>query len=120
MSSVDESWDRIEKWFQDNGIADQLRPPASAAEIDDMSDEDDEDWSEVEEGEEDNFWGWNPAWLPIAADGGGGYLIVDLREGDRYGVVGRLDPEFPPPFGFDSYPSAAALLEYAATALETS
>lgn len=89
-----------------------------AVEIDDMSDEDDEDWTETEEGEEDRFWGWNPAWLPIALDGSGGHLVVELREGERRGVVGVLDPETGPRFeGYGTWPSTAALLEGTANAL---
>lgn len=89
------------------------------AEIDDLGDEDDEDWSETEEGEEDAFWGWNPAWLPIALDGSGCHLVVELREGDRRGVVGVLDPEVGPRFeGYGTWPSTAALLEGTANALD--
>ncbi|GGP65365.1 SMI1/KNR4 family protein [Saccharothrix coeruleofusca] len=86
-----------------------------AAEVDDMSDE---DWSEVEEGEEDAFWGWSPAWLPIAVDGSGCHLVVELREGSRHGAVGVLDPESNPRFeGSGTWPSTAALLEGTANAL---
>ncbi|MGZ3143747.1 hypothetical protein ACVDFE_17475 [Lentzea chajnantorensis] len=89
-----------------------------ADEIDDFSDEDDEDWSEVEEGEEDLFWGWNPAWLPIALDDTGCALVVELRPGDRCGAVGQLDPQSIPAFeGVNTYPSTAALLEHTAAAL---
>lgn len=89
------------------------------AEIDDMSDEDDDDWTEVEDGEEDDFWGWNPAWLPIAADGSGCTLIVELRPGPVFGVVGNLDPESPPAFGdYHRRPSVAAVLRSAADALD--
>lgn len=88
-----------------------------AAEIDDMTDEDDEDWSDVEEGEEDSFWGWNPAWLPIAADGSGSQLVVELRPGNRYGAIGQLGHGEAPRFdGISTQPSTAALLEYAAEA----
>jgi cell wall assembly regulator SMI1 len=89
-----------------------------AAEVDDAGDEDDEDWSEVGEGGEDAFWGWNPAWLPIAVDGSGCHLVVELREGSRRGVVGVLDPESDPRFeGYGTWPSTAALLEGTANAL---
>lgn len=89
-----------------------------AAEIDEISDEDDEDWSDVEEGEEDNHWGWNPAWLPIALDDTGCTLVVELRPGDRFGAVGYLDPQSIPRFdGVDTFPSTAALLAHTADAL---
>lgn len=89
-----------------------------AAEIDDFDDEDDEDWSDVEEGEEDNFWGWNPAWLPIALDDTGCALVVELRPGDRFGAVGYLDPQSIPRFaGVGTFRSTAALLEHTADAL---
>ncbi|RKT54207.1 SMI1/KNR4 family protein [Saccharothrix australiensis] len=92
-----------------------------AAEVDDMGDEDDEDWSDVEEGEEDAFWGWHPAWLPIALDDTGCSLVVELREGDRLGAVGQLDPQSNPRFdGVNTYPSVAALLAYTADALHGS
>ncbi|MDU0294013.1 SMI1/KNR4 family protein [Saccharothrix longispora] len=88
-----------------------------AAEIDDDED-DDEDWSETGEEEEDAFWGWNPAWLPIAADDSGCHLVVELREGRHHGVVGVLDPESGPRFeGYGTWPSTAALLEGTANAL---
>lgn len=177
------SWDRIEQWCRTNGVANVLRPPASAtdvaaaeaeighrfpaelvesllrhdgtftrpmsflvpprwillplariiedwkwrtedlterqaAEIDDMSDEDDEDWSDVEQGEKDLFWGWNPAWLPIALDDTGCALVVVLRPGDRHGVVGYLDPQSTPRFdGVNTYSSPATLLQHTADAL---
>lgn len=90
-----------------------------AAEIDDMSD-DDEDWSEVEEGEEDLFWGWNPAWLPIALDDTRCALVVELRSGDRRGVVGYVDPQSTPRFdGVNTYSSTATLLQHTADALHS-
>ncbi|GAA2687996.1 hypothetical protein GCM10010428_61440 [Actinosynnema pretiosum subsp. pretiosum] len=80
-----------------------------------IEDEDDEDWSE---GEEDAFWGWNPAWLPIAANGSGGHLVVELREGVHHGAVGVLDPESGLRFdGPGAWPSIAAMLEGTANAL---
>lgn len=82
-----------------------------------MTDEDDEDWSDAEEGD-DAFWGWNPAWLPIALDGNGCHLVVELRAGDGYGVIGGLDPQANPRFeGINTWPSTAALLEHTANAL---
>ncbi|WP_191303572.1 SMI1/KNR4 family protein [Lentzea cavernae] len=91
-----------------------------AAEIDDFSDEDDEDWSEVEPGEEDAFWGWNPNWLPIALDDSGCHLVVELRAGALHGSVGQLDPESAPRFaGVNTHPSTAALLEHTADALHS-
>ncbi|MCR3749913.1 SMI1/KNR4 family protein [Lentzea californiensis] len=89
-----------------------------ATEIDDFSDEDDEDWSDVEPGEEDAFWGWNPNWLPIALDGSGCHLVVELRPGALHGAIGQLDPESDPRFeGVDTHSSTAALLDHTADAL---
>ena len=81
-----------------------------AAEIEEIDDED--EWSDVEEGEEDAFWGWNPAWFPVAGDGGGSHLVVDLRTG----VLGEHDPEAGTRFG-SPWRSVAALLEATAEAL---
>jgi cell wall assembly regulator SMI1 len=89
-----------------------------ATEVDDMGDEDDDDWSDVEEGEEDLFWGWNREWLPIALDDTGCALVVDLRPGDRRGTVGYLDPQSIPRFdSVNTYSSTAALLQHTANAL---
>lgn len=53
--------------------------------------------------------GWLPVWLPIAGDGGGGDLFVDLRSGPLSGCVMRWDKvetaEFEP-----LWPSVAAML----------
>lgn len=84
-----------------------------AAEIEEIDDDEDEDWSDVEDGEEDAFWGWNAAWFPIAGDGGGCHLVVDLRTG----VLGEHDPESGTRFG-SPWRSVTELLEATACALQ--
>jgi cell wall assembly regulator SMI1 len=62
--------------------------------------------------------GWHRAFVPFAADGSGGVLIVDQRPGG-HGRVGRFDPEMGGP-GFEQWPASLAdLLEKVATSLET-
>jgi hypothetical protein len=56
--------------------------------------------------------------VPIALDGNGCHLVVELRAGDGYGVIGGLDPQANPRFeGINTWPSTAALLEHTANAL---
>ncbi|PRX99013.1 SMI1/KNR4 family protein SUKH-1 [Allonocardiopsis opalescens] len=61
--------------------------------------------------------GWLPVWLPVAGDGGGGELFVDLRSGPLNGCVMRWDKvetaEFDP-----LWPSVSAMLSDIADALE--
>lgn len=61
--------------------------------------------------------GWLPVWLPIAGDGCGGDLFVDLRSGPLSGCVMRWDKvetaEFEP-----LWPSVSAMLGDIAAALE--
>ncbi|MEU0881361.1 SMI1/KNR4 family protein [Lentzea sp. NPDC005914] len=83
-----------------------------AAEIEEIDEDEEEDFSAVEEGEEDAFWGWNAAWFPVAGDGGGCHLVVDLRTG----VLGEHDPETGTRFG-SPWRSVAELLEATAAAL---
>jgi hypothetical protein len=59
--------------------------------------------------------GWNPAFVPFAAAGDGGYLLVDQRAGGR---VGDYYPEDGVRFAGQP-PSLTALLEGVATSLET-
>ncbi|MEU5693066.1 SMI1/KNR4 family protein [Actinosynnema sp. NPDC020468] len=88
-----------------------------ATEIESMDGEDEDAWSEPEE-DEDAFWGWSPGWFPIAADGTGCHLLVELRPGPRYGAVGSLVPDTGPSFeGFGTWSSVAALLADTAAAL---
>jgi cell wall assembly regulator SMI1 len=60
--------------------------------------------------------GWLPVWLPIAGDGGGGGLFVDLRAGPLSGCVMRWDKveaaQLPP-----LWPDVATMLGEIADAL---
>ncbi|MBB4911715.1 SMI1/KNR4 family protein [Actinophytocola algeriensis] len=61
--------------------------------------------------------GWLPVWLPVAGDGGGGDLFVDVRSGPLSGCVMRWDKveaaEFEP-----LWPSISVMLSDIADALE--
>jgi cell wall assembly regulator SMI1 len=60
---------------------------------------------------------WLPVWLPIASDGGGGELFVDLRSGEAHGCVmafDKVDAATSPPV----WPSVRAMLADVADALE--
>ncbi|MDX3659320.1 SMI1/KNR4 family protein [Streptomyces sp. ID05-26A] len=59
---------------------------------------------------------WLPAWLPVAADGSGWELFVDLRAGSRHGCVMEWDKYS----GADSdplWPSVSAMFDDAARSL---
>jgi cell wall assembly regulator SMI1 len=67
---------------------------------------------------------WLPVWMPIAGDGCGADLFVDLREGPAYGCVMEYDKVaaagYEDPSGGDValWPSVAAMLADVAGALE--
>ncbi|MEV4283571.1 SMI1/KNR4 family protein [Actinoplanes xinjiangensis] len=61
---------------------------------------------------------WPPLWLPIAADGGGGDLFIDLRPGPATGCLGWFDHE---EWLFEraSWPSLGVLLARVAESMTT-
>jgi hypothetical protein len=60
---------------------------------------------------------WVRAWLPISTTGGGGGLLVDLRDGPLRGCVMEFDKYFGP--SGPLWSSVAAMLAAVADALET-
>jgi len=60
------------------------------------------------------------AWVPIADDGGGDLLFVDLRPGDLHGCVGRFweDGFHGPDYGVHFWTSVAHMAQTLADALE--
>ncbi|WP_188317044.1 SMI1/KNR4 family protein [Solihabitans fulvus] len=63
-------------------------------------------------------YGFHPAWLPIAFDGCGDALVVDLRPGPAHGCVLEWDRMLCKVLTFE-WPSVPAMLDDVATALET-
>lgn len=59
---------------------------------------------------------WLPVWLPIAHDGGGGYLFVDLRPGPSHGCVMQWD-EYEAAAQEPEWPDTATMLAEIADAL---
>ncbi|WP_253770340.1 SMI1/KNR4 family protein [Goodfellowiella coeruleoviolacea] len=62
-------------------------------------------------------WSWHPAFVPIAFDGCGNDLVVDLRPGELHGCVKEHDHE-EGALRKPEWPSLTVMLDEVATALE--
>jgi cell wall assembly regulator SMI1 len=60
---------------------------------------------------------WLPVWLPIAQDGGGNNLFIDLRQGPMHGCVMEWD-KYEKALGEPLWPTVAAMLAEIADAVE--